>query len=97
MDQHKQRILMKLFIIWSFSYSLLVWIFSSRNTKNRANKIFERALKLVYHDSPYLSFDELQIKDKPVSIYQRSHMFLATSVFYALPTGFTEDIFQFVN
>ena len=62
MDQNKQRILMKWFTILRLPYCLLVWILPSRNTKNRTNKIFERALKLVYDDSPYLSFDELQIK-----------------------------------
>ena len=62
MDQNKQRIFMKWFTILRLPYCLLVWILPSRNTKNRANKIFERALKLVYDDSPYLSFDELQIK-----------------------------------
>lgn len=62
MDQNKQRILMKWFTILRLPYCLLIWILPSRNTKNRTNKIFERALKLVYDDSPYLSFDELQIK-----------------------------------
>ena len=48
----------------------------------------------------YLSFDELLIKDKSVSIHQRNLQFLATEFFKAkngVSTGLTEDIFNFVN
>ena len=87
---------MKAFIILQFSYCLLVWMFDSRTTENRVNKRHERALRLVYDGSPYVSFDELLIKDKSVSILQ----FLATEIFKAkngVTTGLTENIFQFVN
>ena len=49
---------------------------------------------------PYLSFDELLIKDKSVSIHQRNLQFLANEIFKVkngVSTGLTEDIFQFVN
>ena len=49
---------------------------------------------------PYLSFDELLIKDKSVSIHQRNLQFLANETFKVkngVSTGLTEDIFQFVN
>ena len=75
-------------------------MFHSINTKNRVSKTHERALKLVYNGSPYLSFDELLIKDKSVSIYQRNLHFLATEIFKVkngVSTGLTEDIFQFDN
>ena len=100
MDQNKRRMLMKAFIISQFSYCPLVWMFHSRNTKNRVNKIHERALRLVYDDSPYLSFDELLIKDKSVSIHQKNLRLLATKIFKVknrVSTGLTEDIFHFVN
>ena len=66
MDQNKRRMLMKTFIISQFSYCPLVWMFHSRNTED---EIHERTLRLVYDDSPYLSFDDLLIKDKSVSIH----------------------------
>ena len=75
-------------------------MFHSQNTKNKVNKIHERALRLVYDDSLYLSFDELLIKDKPVSIHQRNLQLLATEIFKVkngVSTGLTEDIFHFVN
>ena len=100
MDRNKWKMPMKAFIISQFSYCPLVWMFHSRNTKNRVNKIHERALRLVYDDSPYLSFDELLIKDKSVSIHQRNLQLLATEIFKVkngVSTGLTEDIFHFVN
>ena len=100
MDQNKRRMLMKAFLISQFSYCPLTWMFHSRNTENRVNKIHERALRLVYDDKPYLSFDELLIKDKSVSIHQRNLQFLAIEKFKVkngVSTGLTKDIFQFVN
>ena len=91
---------MKAFMISQFSYCLLVLMFHSRNTENRVNKIHERTLRLVYDDSPYLSFDGLLIIDKSVSIHQRNLQFLATEIFKVkngVSTGLWEDIFHFVN
>ena len=87
-------------MISQFSYCSLVRMFHSGNTENRVNKIHERALRLVYDDSPYLSFDELLIKDKSVSIHQRNLQFLTTEIFQVkngASTRLTEDIFHFVN
>ena len=100
MDQNKWKIPMKAFIILQFSYCSLAWMFHSRKAENRVNKIHERALWLVYDDSPYLSFDELLIKNKSVSIHQRNHQFLVTEIFKVknrLSSRLTEDVFHFVN
>ena len=75
-------------------------MFQSRITKSRVNKIHERAWRLVYDDSLYLSFDELLIKDKSVSVHQRNLQLLATEIFKVknrVYTGLTEDIFHFAN
>ena len=99
-DINKQRVLMKTFTISQFSRCSLVGMFHSRNTKNRVNKLRERALRLVYDGSPNLSFDELLIKGKSISIYQRNLQFLATEIFKlknGASTGLPEDIFQFVD
>ena len=47
------------------------WSFRSnkRNTKNRVNKIDERALRLVYDESRNLPFEGLLVKGNSVSIY----------------------------
>ena len=67
MDINKRRMLMKVFIISQFSNCPLVWMFHSRNTENRVNKIYKRALRIVYDDSPYLNFDELLVMHRFLS------------------------------
>ena len=81
MDTNKRRILMKAFTILQFFYYSLVWIFHSRSTENEVNKMHVKALSFVYDDSPYLSFDELLIKDKSVNIHQINLPFLAIEIF----------------
>ena len=64
-----------------YNFAVLLLLFHSRNTENIVNKIHERALALVYDDSPYLSFEELLIRGKSVSINQRNLQFLAIEIF----------------
>ena len=88
--------LRKAFIILQLSYCPLVWMFHSRNTKKRINKIHERALGLVYDDSTYLGFDELLTKDKSVSIHQINVQLQATETFKVkneVSAELIEDIF----
>ena len=83
-----------------FNYCSLVWMFHSRGTRSRVNKIHERVLRLVYDGNLYLGFGELLTKDKSVSIHQRNLQSLTTEMFQAkngVSTGLTEDIFQFVS
>ena len=47
------------FITSQFSYCPRVWMFQSRSLSNRINKIHERALKLVYKNETFFSFDDL--------------------------------------
>ena len=100
MDANKRIMLIKGFIISQFSYFPYVSMFHSRNTENRINEIRERAFKSVHDGSSYLSFDQLLIKDKLVTIRQRRLQILATQFFKVkndMSTGSTEDIFQFVD
>ena len=53
---------------WSFCLS-------SRYMENRASKIHERALRLVYDDSQNLPFEELLVKGNSVSIHQKISKF----------------------
>ena len=61
MDVNERRMLIKAFITSQFSYYPLVCMLHSRSIENRVCKTHERALRLVYDDSPYLSFAELLI------------------------------------
>ena len=59
-----------------------------------------KALTLVYDNSPYLSFDELLIKDKSVSIHQINLQFMAAEIFMVkngVSARLTQGIFQLVN
>ena len=53
---------------WSFCLS-------SRYMENRASKIHERALRLVYDDSQNLPFEELLVKGNSVSMHQKISKF----------------------
>ena len=72
MDINKRRMLMKAFVSSQFSYCPLVRMFHSRKMKDRINSIHKRALKLVYQDSPDVTFQELLAKDKSVSVHQKN-------------------------
>ena len=93
MDKNKWKMLMKTFIISKLSYYLSVWMLHRRNTESRVSKVHERSLRWDYDDNPYLSFDELLIKEKLVSIHQRNLQFLASEelVVYWI-TGLKEKI-----
>ena len=59
-----------------------------------------KALTLVYDNSPYLSFDELLIKDKSVSIHQINLQFIAAEIFMVkngVSARLAQGIFQLVN
>ena len=46
----KRRTLSKSFIEAQFKYCLLNWMFCSRNSNKKINRVRERALRLVYDD-----------------------------------------------
>ena len=77
----KWRMLMKAFVSSQLSYCPLIWMFHSRKMEHRINNIHKRALKLVYQDSPDLTFQELLAKDKSVSVYQKNLHLLPNEIF----------------
>ena len=74
---------MNAFITSQFSYCPLVWMFHSRTLNNRINKIHERALRLVYKNETFLSFDDFFKRFKSVSIHQKNLqlLFAATEIY----------------
>ena len=75
-------------------------MFHSRKMEHRISSIHKRVLKLVYQDSPDLTFQEFLAKDKSVSVYQKNLQLLATEIF-KFKTGVSpelmNDIFHFVE
>ena len=54
-----------------FSYCPLVWMCHGRTLNNKINKLYERALGLVYDDRQ-LTLKELLNIDKSVTIHHRN-------------------------
>ena len=92
----KCKSLMKAFTTSQFNYSLLIWMFHSRQLNNRINKIQERALRLVYKDNK-LTFDDLLKLDNSVTIHPRNLQILATEIFKvknSLAPEITTEVFK---
>ena len=80
MNVHKLRILVKAFIQSQFGYCPLIWMFHSRTSNNKINKLHERALRQVYKDYNS-SFQELLNRDNSFSIHHRNLQQLATEMY----------------
>ena len=99
MDTKKRRVLMNVFITSQFSYSPLVWMFHSRTLNNQINKIHERALRPVYKNETFLSFNDLLKRNKSVSIHRKNQHFLATEIYKTkndLGSKIMKDTFHFI-
>ena len=100
MDTKKQRVIMNGFITSQFSYCPLVWMFNSRTLNNRINKIHKKALRLVYKNETFSSFDDLLKRDKSVSIYQKNLQILAKEIYKTkndLGPKIMKDTFYFIQ
>ena len=100
MNQKGRRTVIKVFVMSHFSNCPLIWMFHSRNIEHHLNKIHEGALKFVYSDTPNLSFDELLVKDKSVSIHLRNLQLFVTEISKVrngIIPELMNDIFQFVK
>ena len=100
MDAKKRRVLMNAFITSQFSYCPLVWMFHSRTLNNQINKIHEKALRLVFKNETFSSFDDLLKRDKSVSIHQKNLQILATEIYKTkndLGPKIMKDTFHFIQ
>ena len=100
MDTKKLRVLMKVFVTFQFFYCPVVWMFYSRALNNRINKIHEKALKIVYKNETFLSFDNLLKRDKSVSIHQKNLQIFATEIYKTkndLGPKIMKDTFHFMQ
>ena len=100
MDAKKRCVLINAFITSQFSYCPLVWMLHSRTLNNRINKIHEKALRPVYKNEAFSSFDDLSKTDKSVSIQQKNLQILATEIYKTkndLGPKIMKDTFHFIQ
>ena len=100
LDTKKRRVLMSAFVTSQFSYCTLVWMVHSRTLNNRNDKICERALRLVYKNETFLSFDDLLKRGNSVSFQQKNLQLLATEICKTkndLGPKIMKDTFHFIQ
>ena len=68
---NKRRTLFKAFVESQFKYCPIVWMFDSRRTNNKINRLHEAALGFVYDDD-VSTFDQLLVMDKSFYIHHQN-------------------------
>ena len=68
---NKRRTLFKAFVGSQFKYCPIVWMFHSRLTSNKINRLHERALKIVYDDG-VSNFHPLLARGKSFCIHHHN-------------------------
>ena len=84
------KILISSFFNSQFSYCPLIWMFCSRMSNNKINKLQERSLRILYKDD-YSNFEELLKKNHSVTIHIRNIQLLAIEM-YKLKNNLSLDI-----
>ena len=76
----KRRIVFKSFIESQFKYCPLTWMFCSRKSNSKINRLHERALRIVYNDYER-TYGELLCHDNSFSIHDQNINCLATEIY----------------
>ena len=80
---NKRRTLFKALVGSQFKYCLIVWVFHSRRTNNKINRLPERALRIVYDDE-ISTFDQVLDMYKSFCIHHQNIQRLLTEIYNAL-------------
>ena len=80
-DKEKLRLIMRTFIESQFNFCPLVWMFHSREVNHKINHLHERALRVVYNNNRYLTFQKLLEMDKSFTIHERNLQKLAIEMY----------------
>ena len=80
MDSKKLVAIMNAFIMEQVSYCPLIWMFHSRKTDHKINRIHERALRLAYTDD-VSTFEQLLAKNNSVTTHESNPQLLMTEIF----------------
>ena len=89
-DSDKCKLSVSAFVKSQFSYCLLIWMFCTRESNYRLNRVHERALTIISAD--YISiFSDLVTLLNEKTIHQRCIIFFMTEVFKYLD-GLSPDL-----
>ena len=91
LDFNKVRLLFKSFFESHFKYCPLTWMFFSRQTNNRTNKLHERAFTLVFSDYES-TFEDLLTKHGSFTAHHYDIQTLATEL-YKVYNNISQTIF----
>lgn len=91
----KRRTLYKAFIESQFKYCPLVWMFHSRMSNSKINRLHERALRIVYNDYES-SFQSLLEKDSSFSIHHQNIQRLSLEIYKAIHENSVADFDNFL-
>ena len=94
-NTQKKGILFKAFIESQFKYCPLVRMFQGRQINDKINKLYVKAVRIVYNDT-VTSFENLLIKDKSFMIHHQNIQSLAIEIYKAihnLPGGNLSEFF----
>ena len=80
---NKRRTLFKTFVEFQFKYCPIVWMFHSRRTNSKINRLHERALSIVYDDD-VSTFDQLLAMGIFFCIHYQNIQRLLTEIYQAL-------------
>ena len=87
------------FILSSFSYCPIIWMFCTKNLNGIIEKAQKRCLKTV-HNMHYKSIEELLIIDKSNKVHTKNLRFLMTEIYKTLNNlspEFMKEIFTLKN
>ena len=93
----KRKIVFKSFIESQFKYCPLTWMFCSRKSNNKINRLHERALRIVYNDFE-TTYEELLSHDNSFSIHDQNIYRLAAEIYKVandLSVGDFKNLFDF--
>ena len=80
---NKRKTLFKDFVESQFKYCQIVWMFQSRRTNSKINRLHERALRIVYDD--HISFfDQLLVRNKSFCIHHQNIQRLFSEIYKAI-------------
>ena len=82
---NKRRTLFKAFVESQFKYCPIAWIFYTRRTNNKINRLHERALRIVYDDD-FSTFHQLLVMDKSFCIHHQNIQRLLIEICIVIPS-----------